>query len=195
MAQPTVQPKWSTDETNVVEPSPGQKASGWTPGQKPVPSGYLNWWMLGMWLWLEWFATTSRSFIPTISITATNFAVTQNGADAPEIALRSSGSGSVTVDLTPHIENGRRLADVLLQVKGNGTVDCTFDVFLVPKNGSTPTQIGTLIASNVSNSNQTLTIDVDDTIDTEANAVVLLATANASGLAIYHVTLKFGFIP
>jgi hypothetical protein len=51
--KPTQVPEWATDETNNTEPSAGQKATGYTPGQAAV-SSYFNWFMRRAGQWCQY---------------------------------------------------------------------------------------------------------------------------------------------
>jgi hypothetical protein len=51
--KPSTTPAWATDVTNNDEPSAGQKATGWTPGQTGV-SDYDNWWKKLAYDWIEY---------------------------------------------------------------------------------------------------------------------------------------------
>lgn len=53
--RPTEYTVWASDETQVVEPAGGLKATGWTPGDAP-PAQYFNWlfWLNDQWIqWLD----------------------------------------------------------------------------------------------------------------------------------------------
>lgn len=189
--QPTDLPRWADDPAaDVVAPLSGTQDTGYAEGEQP-PAPEVNWLFRSLWYWIEWLANRTAAFIPATIYDAMNFAVTINGGDAPEIALRSSGAGACTVDLTPHINDGEYLSDVTLRVKGDGAVDCTFDVILVPVDGTAPSTLGTLTANNVSATNGAQTITVGDSIDLDTGSIVLLITANATGFALYHVALHF----
>lgn len=53
MAKPTILPTWATDQTNNLEPSAGQKASGWDMNQ-PAISSYFNWLFYTIYIWLAY---------------------------------------------------------------------------------------------------------------------------------------------
>jgi hypothetical protein len=74
MAKPTDIPTWATD-TNYpagtdawsgtatkVEPTSGQKAAGWEPGQRP-PAQYQNWWMGLVSDWIAYFGDPGEKSI------------------------------------------------------------------------------------------------------------------------------------
>lgn len=50
-AKPTNLAAWNTGGANNVEPSSGEKVTGWTVGQAP-PSSYFNWWQRLIWQWI-----------------------------------------------------------------------------------------------------------------------------------------------
>jgi hypothetical protein len=51
MTPPTDLAEWATAQTNNAPPTSGQKATGWTTGQKGV-SSYDNWWKYAVHLWV-----------------------------------------------------------------------------------------------------------------------------------------------
>lgn len=53
MPKPATLPAWATDGTNNDEPSAGQKATGWTPGQTGV-SDYDNWYKKLVYDWCSY---------------------------------------------------------------------------------------------------------------------------------------------
>lgn len=60
-AKPTNLAAWNSGGANNVEPSAGEKVTGWTVGQAP-PSSYFNWWMRLIWQWIVYLddlATTA----------------------------------------------------------------------------------------------------------------------------------------
>lgn len=67
--KPTDTAPWATDETNNVNPSSGQKASGWTPGQVAI-SSYFNDWQLKVHRWLEWLDDSVVDFGDATQVSA-----------------------------------------------------------------------------------------------------------------------------
>lgn len=53
MAKPAQLPEWGTDQSNEVEPTAGQKTTGWTPNQTAV-SSYFNWLLRIIYEWLAY---------------------------------------------------------------------------------------------------------------------------------------------
>jgi hypothetical protein len=53
-SKPTDLPEWAADGTNTVEPSEGEKDTGWIVDEIP-PSSYENWIQRTNWLWWRWW--------------------------------------------------------------------------------------------------------------------------------------------
>lgn len=66
MAKPSQFPEWGSAQTNNVDPSGGQKASGWTPTQLAV-SSYFNWVLYTIYLWIVYL--DSGNWVGPITIT------------------------------------------------------------------------------------------------------------------------------
>lgn len=68
MAKPGTLPEWATDETGIVEPDAGLKATGWVPDQRP-PAQYFNWFKNLVYKWISWFDTEQDSVISAAGLT------------------------------------------------------------------------------------------------------------------------------
>jgi hypothetical protein len=100
MAQPSQDPNWNTGGANRVDPSSGQKISGWTVNQAP-PSSYFNWWMNLVYQWciylknltseaLTW--TGAAIFNAAVSTTA-GLTATRTAANTTAITATGNGTG------------------------------------------------------------------------------------------------------
>lgn len=112
--KPTNTAAWNNDGTNNVEPSSGQKDTGWTLGQKP-PSSYFNWWMKLVHDWMQYLSdgalSGDHSIAGNLSVTGTS-GVTGNATVGGTLGVtgittatgRINANGGITasgtVDLT-----------------------------------------------------------------------------------------------
>jgi hypothetical protein len=194
MTKPTP-PRFAVDASDVLsvevtEPTSGKKDTGWSEAEEP-PHDVMNWFFAYVYLCLKWLTTRTINFLPQAIYGATNFALTVDGGDAPEVALRSSGSGAVSIDITSLLADGDHITTIVWRGKGNGTVDISMDVALIPLDGTAASNIGGVTQNNISNSNQALSAcTVGDTINTSTHHVVLVITANAAGFAIYNIGIN-----
>lgn len=92
MAQPSQTPDWNTGGANRVDPSSGQKTSGWTVNQAP-PSSYFNWWMNLVYQWVLYLKN-----LTTESLTWTGFQTFNTGirgyGNNLRPGVRADGGGS-----------------------------------------------------------------------------------------------------
>lgn len=69
MPAPSEFPVWIPDNTtNIIEPSSGQKNTGWLPGQVP-PAQYFNWILNLINQWIEYFDDVIQ---PVLTLTVTS---------------------------------------------------------------------------------------------------------------------------
>lgn len=125
--KPTQTAEWCSDENNLVEPSEGQKDTGWTDGQIGV-SSYENWRANNVWQWLEYlddgdfqgaFGLSSVITPGAISGTVNDWAPTGN-ATATTIVVDLSADATLT-----GIDNG---VEGRILIVANG--DPTFNLLL-----------------------------------------------------------------
>ena len=189
--KPITLPRWATVGGDIIEPTSGEKDTGFVEGESP-PAPTQNWLQYWIYQWILWLGSAREVHFTPRPHVATAFALTLDGADAPELAMRSSASGSVTIDITELIPDGETIASINWRGKGNGTVDVTIDVALVPIDGTAVSVIGTAVQNNVTNVNQALTtVAVNDLINTKTHHVQLLITANATGFVVYDIGIVF----
>jgi hypothetical protein len=194
VAKPNKLLEWNSSGTNRVEPSAGLKSTGYPLEHEPT-SGNFNWLLFQIDLWLTWLSNRTQGWIPEPFI-ATNWSVTINGADAPEIAMRSSGGGSAYIDMARHLMDGDRLTSIGFTMAGDGAADLTVEAIFVPKTGAAPTSLGSTTINNepAALANKTFNV-TDTTIDTTLGQYLLVFTASATGLKVYHWTATVGLPP
>lgn len=97
-SKPASLPRWSETAggvpSNIVEPSSGQKDTGWTPGQKP-PARFFNWYKNLVYKWIQYLDDLSNQ-----AFTWTQFHVFQKrvtvsaGVASNHNGLQATGDGS-----------------------------------------------------------------------------------------------------
>ena len=94
MSQPTGNlPDWDTSNTNVTEPTSGQKASGWATNQAP-PSSYMNWWMRTVGLWIAYlYNIAGEVFIWTAAHTFQKGIIVTN-SNTNGLGITGKGNGT-----------------------------------------------------------------------------------------------------
>lgn len=100
-AKPTSLPEWATDETNNDEPSAGQKATGWTPGQDGV-SDWDNWYKKLVFDWTAYLNDGALEGDHSIDLnltvggtTTTGVLVTQFGGTVPQVHVKIPDGASI----------------------------------------------------------------------------------------------------
>ena len=107
MAKPTSYPRWSetsggTPDANITTPTSGQMDTGWTVGQKPVVSGYLNWFEWLTYKWISWFDSREDDLSKDLlRIQASNYKLETGSAGTGNLwAISSSPTGTIYVTTT-----------------------------------------------------------------------------------------------
>jgi hypothetical protein len=79
---------------------------------------------------------------------------------------------------------------------GDGAADLTVEAIFVPKTGAAPTSLGSTTINNepAALANKTFNV-TDTTIDTTLGQYLLVFTASATGLKVYHWTATVGLPP
>lgn len=112
VTKPTNLARWAetaggTPASNIVEPASGQKDTGWTTGQKPVPSSYFNWWQHQVYRWVAylddlsnqtWTWAATHAFNAAVTLASTIYStgvgfLGQSGVNGGD-ALRAVGNGA-----------------------------------------------------------------------------------------------------
>lgn len=150
MAKPSVSPDWATSGDNTVEPSSGQKSSGWTTNQVPT-SGNMNWWMRKVYDWVSWlgafFDSSDNLVLPedkhvqlsgtgrlkhgelTVPVAPVGIR-TGTWSDVPLSGyIEATASPSEIAVLIPDLGTGTRLKGATFRRYGNGSADLEWEIY------------------------------------------------------------------
>lgn len=85
---------WDTSLLNLLAPSGGQIASGWTTGQV-VPSEWLNWWMNLVGQWTDYLNDLTNETLTwnVLQTFAAGISVSQSSANVDGVSSTGNGSG------------------------------------------------------------------------------------------------------
>ncbi len=182
MAEPASLPEWDTDETNITVPT-AELVDGWAVDQEP-PSGFFNWWMNLVYLWIVYFRAASP-FTQTISIPLKAPANATPLADA-------TVSGADVWSVGIPIQVGKIITAIRVRMKDAGGT--TFRMNLVAVTDGTPS-VTSLVTSAASGATQTLSA-TGLSVTVAANVGYEVKFDLSAGAGLCHIyALEVDFTP
>lgn len=133
-------PEWATTPTDFAEPSLGKKQEGWLSNERP-PSGWFNWWMNLVYLWIAWlkgFINNSGDFVYPTNQTRTLHLTA--AACAQPLAADSWKAPTATASEITSFVNGAVAKYDLQEILPSGAANLVIDVMVTP--GATLTSRG-----------------------------------------------------
>lgn len=118
MAKPTNLPRWAdtANPADVVEPTEGQKGSGWALNQIP-PHTYFNWWKNLVYVWIAWLQKWSTGWVN----------VAEYGTDSASLSAAHAAAVAAGVGLLVTqrivVASGAITLSVPVRFEGVGAID------------------------------------------------------------------------
>jgi hypothetical protein len=144
MARPNLKPIWATGGA-IVEPSAGQKATGWQPGTKP-PAQHANWLANYTYQWIEHFDVP---LVTSMLLGVPDPGATGWQVGTPGTVIATTTSGARWICPIP-MRVGDSLSSATFWVQPNGasaTITCDVWIYsgvtLVASSGGTVSTTGT----------------------------------------------------
>lgn len=120
--KPTTLPAWATDLSNNTEPSSGQKATGWTPGQDGI-SDYDNWYKELVYRWCSYLNDGDFDAPIRLETESSGNAVRLEVNNADELELRNGADSAAG-----NLRAGNAVLSGTLAVTGDAAVVGDVDI-------------------------------------------------------------------